>query len=332
MQKTFVQLQTAIASMLGYEATTDLMAQDLIDVKTCINQAYVECYQPVRGVMQEWARKNASGMFRTPASASLGLTEGSTVVTEEDSFEFEAAYIGSFVSIGGKYFKYAGEDSSGDHHLTAPWPGSTGTETAIVYYNAYSLPWNVIGVIGNPETSDNQLLSAISPSDGENYMRFMSLYDFHNESGQYSHNTLSINMNFDTGTPKYYHIESASVHPDFAVGTRIHVWPVPETQISFSLMADVVPIDLDIDGDIPKLPGYLVDQALLPLAYNNVVNHASLSRRYTGLFVPGIKEQAAVARRFLDETSRPQRNPGPQRFRSNNPRTTLRGNSVTKFW
>ncbi len=101
---TNLELKTSLAGMLGHETFSDLLAQDQTDIQGWINAALLECYLPVPPHKQrgEWTEDYFADILKTPVAATLGLTQGSTAVT---GFAFEAKYVGSYIDIGGEYYR-----------------------------------------------------------------------------------------------------------------------------------------------------------------------------------------------------------------------------------
>ncbi|HEX2100091.1 MAG TPA: hypothetical protein VHF69_05490, partial [Candidatus Synoicihabitans sp.] len=128
--KTFEQLKLALASLWGFEAVEDLLAQDVADIESYINAAYFDCFAPVDGSRPNYSERYFSKILKAPVVATIGLTQGSTVVT---GHEFDGDFAGSFVKIGDSYLRYSGSvTTSGDtpvttYHLLQPWQGATGS-------------------------------------------------------------------------------------------------------------------------------------------------------------------------------------------------------------
>lgn len=305
--KTYLQLKTALSSMWGYEDPADLLAQDLADIESFINGAYFDCYAPADGTRPWWPEQYHSDIIKAAVSTNLTLTQGSKAVT---GFAFEQKYAGSFVKIGEKWYRYAGNTAGPVYNLVQPWDQASGTYAATIYYNAVALPWNVIELAGVPSLLGVGLLTPLPDPDAELNLRSEPGFDFHPRDGRstfaQTRRNFSIAAYLDTGDPRHYHIDQASVAPTFAVGNRIHFYPIPEIGYTFDLRANIVPNALSADGDTPELPAQAVDNILLPIAREKLVE-LSAGRRYTGPNVQLIARAADRAREQLKSLRRVQR-------------------------
>lgn len=311
--KTFLELQTALCSMWGYEDPADLLAQDLVDIKSFINGAYFDCYAPVDGSRASWPVKQHGDLIKAAVSATLTLTEGSNAVS---GYAFEDKYAGSFVRVGTRYLRYAGSTTTvapapivTSYFLVQPWAQPSGVYPATIFHNAVALPWNVIELCGLPSLVGIGILAALPDADAELSLRTEPAFDFQPREGRamYTNGRRQFlqNVFFDTGEPRFYHIDQASVSPVFALGNRIHFYPVPEIQYAFDLRANVVPIGLELDTDSPQLPAMSVDNILLPIAREKLAEN-SAGRRYTGPNAQLLMGAASRARQQLKTLRRVQ--------------------------
>lgn len=283
--KTFLQIQDSLASMWGGFAASELVAQDLTDIKDWINAAYFDIYAPADGKRAWWSTQTHSDMVKAQVSATLGVTHGSKVVT---GYAFEDKYAGSFVRIGDRFFRYSGSTTAGmvtTYYLVQPFPGETGSYAATIYHNAVALPWNVIEVSGTPNLLGVGLLAPLPDPDSELQLRTEPAFDFtpkFNRSPFAQHRKqFSQQTYFDTGDPRFYHIDQASVAPTYAVGNRFHIYPIPEIAYTFELVANVVPAALEADADVPILPARVDSNILMSLAREKLVLN-SHGRMFTG--------------------------------------------------
>jgi len=305
--KTFLELQTALASMWGYESPSDLLDQDLLDIKSYIEAAYFDCYVPVDGTKAYWPEKYHSAIFKAPVSATLGLTADSTVVT---GYAFEASYAGSFVKIGEKFYRYGTPTAGPAYALLQAWDGDTGSYAATVYHNAVALPWSVVEMASVPNLLGVGLLAALPDSDAELMLRTEPAFDFHPRDGReplaMGRNTFRQSAFYDIGDPRYYHIDQGAVDVTFAIGNRLHVYPIPQRVFTVEFKANIVPAALTSDSDIPAVPGKAVDNILLPIAREKLAKNTA-NRRYTGPNVQLLTDEANRARAQLKSMRRVQR-------------------------
>jgi hypothetical protein len=283
--KTFLQIQDSLANMWGGFAASELVAQDLVDIKDWINAAYFDIYAPADGKRAWWSTQQHSDMVKAQVSATLGLTHGSKVVT---GYVFEDKFAGSFVRIGDRYFRYSGSTTVGmttTYYLVQPWPGETGSYGATIFHNAVSLPWNVVEVSGLPTLLGVGLLAPLPDPDSELTLRTEPAFDFtpkFNRSPFAQHRKqFSQQTYFDTGDPRFYHIDQASVGPSYAVGNRFHLYPIPEIAYTFDLVANVVPNALTADADVPILPARVDSNILMALCREKLVKNSN-GRMFTG--------------------------------------------------
>lgn len=308
--KTFLQLQTALASMWGYEDVTDLLDQDLADIKSFINAAYFDCYAPVDGTRAKWPEQYWTGIFKAPVDATLTLTNGSRAVT---GYTFEEAYAGSFVKIGERFFRYAKPASGPAYSLMELWDGDSGDYSVTVYHNAIALPWHIIELAGMPSIPGVGLLGPMPGPDSELRLRTEPAYDFRPTDGREPFSMGRSNFRqsayYDIGDPLYYHIDQASVEQTFDVTSRLHIYPIPERVFTVELRANIVPAELTADADIPILPAKAVDNILLPIAREKLAKNTS-NRRYTGPNVQLLVDEANRARLQLKGLRSTQRDMG----------------------
>lgn len=137
----FLDLQTNLAILAGRSTAADL-DEDLALCKQCINEALLEVYRPVDGRYPEWARRTVTLRYRASATISVGVTEGSRVIT---GYAFPSDTIGSLVQIGSKFYRYAGSTSGGSTVVVSGagtasvngtyWPTGTLNGRVIYYLN-----------------------------------------------------------------------------------------------------------------------------------------------------------------------------------------------------
>lgn len=305
MNKTLDQLRAALASMWGFENFADLLAQDQTDIDTYINAALFDCYAPVDGSRAYWPEKYHTGTLLAPVVVTLTLTNGSRTVV---GHSFNTAYLGSFVKIGERFYR-----SASASELHAAWDGDTGTYGATVYFNAVTLPWSVIEVCGRPNVIGLGLLAPLPDAEAELELRTEPAFDFYprNSREMFSapRQAFRQSVYFDSGDPRYYHIDQAALGASFAIGSRFHVYPIPERTYTFELRASVAPPALTTGSSTPDLPAQAVDNILLPIAREKLVNNTA-NRRYTGPNVELIAREADRARAQLKTLRRVQRETG----------------------
>lgn len=310
--KTVLQLKTSLAGLWGYETWDEVTAQDKVEIEGYLSGAYFDCYAPVDGKAPNFGEQYWSNIVKAPVPASLGLTQGSTVVT---GYEFEDAYVGSFVKIGERLYRYAGkvvsEGPTTTYYLVQPWQDATGTYGATIYHNAVVLPGLLLETASQyPEVLGVGVLAPIPDPDCELRLRTEPALDFRDISGRQPFNSTRRRFNMDalleTGDPEFYYVDSASTGAVFAPTNRLHIYPLSDQTFTVSMRAQFMPIgDLPADGATLAMPYQTVDNILLPLAREKLAMNTA-GRRFTGE-VRLIMELAERARKQLRSLTKPQR-------------------------
>lgn len=305
--KTNLQLKNLLASLVGYEQASDLPAIEAEEIQTFVNQALFECYAPINGTRPNYGEQYFSDLLKAPVVATLTLTEGSKVVA---GYAFEAKYAGSLVKIGDRAFRFGGISSGPVYHLVQPWDRASGTYEATIYHNAVALPGTLLEVAGQPEIIGLGLLGPLPDPDVEMLFRTEPAWDFTPRGVRSPFGGVRRRFNpaifDDSGDPRYYHIDSASVGPTFTLGNRLHVYPLPSEQMTVSMRCSyMAAAPMTADGETPPMPFDAVDNILLPLAREALVVNWN-GRRFTG-DARLIIEAAKRARDHLRTLTRPQR-------------------------
>jgi hypothetical protein len=314
---TLTEIRTQCAKLLGQEQYTDLVAQDQTDVDAFINEAYLECYSPVapHNTRGEWTVRYHSDLLKAPVAVTLGLTNGSKDMTVSGA-TLEAKYVGSFIKIEDKWFRYAGS-VTGTEKLLQPWDGATGSYSATVYYNAVALPAACAKVIERPSVLGMGELFAMPGPEAEIMVRSEPAYDYSSFRARLSpsirRSQFSKVLTQDTGDPSFYHVDSGSLTETFATTKRFHVFPIPDRQCVLEMRIHILPAKLSTGTDVPALPGdtVTVDMAasiLLPLARERIALNDN-GRRFTG-DIKAVREAAMMAREQLSKLTKPQRDTG----------------------
>jgi hypothetical protein len=317
MGKTFADLRNTIAAALGY-AYDDLDAQDQADVDTIINAAYLDCYAAKDGRRPSWATQYWSEIVKAPATATLGLTQGSTAVT---GFAFEAKYVGSFVKVGDSFYRLGSVAAGPTYALSQPWAGETGSFSATIYYNAVAMPGRVVKVVGVPSLIGIGPLVPIPFPEGELEMRSTPTFDFEPKSARapfaFSRPRFDPSLITDVGDPRYFHIDSAAPGATFATSSRFHLYPLPGGVFTIDLRAIIIPPAMTAGTDVPVLPHDedidIAGAIMLPLAFERMLKHP-IGRRYSGQNMQLILMQGKEAREQLN-TFRSVQQSGPKMVR-----------------
>ena len=139
----FGWLQQQLAAMAGVNSPTELdnnptVPTDSLLVQQVINEAYLNCYypQPWSGnpnpKRPRWAMQEFSIQLAAPITISVGVTQGSNVVTGS----FTNAQIGSTLQLGANFYTYGGVDSSGNKYFVENVAEASGTYSCQLWNSA----------------------------------------------------------------------------------------------------------------------------------------------------------------------------------------------------
>jgi hypothetical protein len=303
----FLDLQTQLAQLAGHADPANLDG-DLNLCKQVINEALLEVYRPVDregNVLPppEWARRTITLQFRAPQAVTLGVTNGSRVVT---GYVFPADFTGSLVKIGTNYYRYAGLDGA-DHTLVEPVMEATGSTTATLYHACQPIAQDVSEVLGGVEWQGHGLLSPMTDRETEIGYRSNIWGDYHPSFGAgYYGGKVGIlsGTAYPTGDPMFYRIETDALLEGADVLRRFCVVPIPEGLVNIAFRASIVPTELVNNSDRPKIVADLVTRCLLPIAREK---WGALYKKYTGTNLNFLVREADKARAILGGVARPQR-------------------------
>lgn len=308
-KKTVAQVKTSLIGLWGYEEWDEVTPQDQQEIGSFISSALFDCYAPVDGTRPNFGEQYWSEILPAPVATTLGLTQGSKVVT---GYTFEDKYAGSFVKIGDRLYRYAGKSGS-TYYLVQPWQDTTGSYAATVYHNAVALPGLLLETASAvPELLGVGILSPLPDPDQELIFRSEPSVDFRSipTARQPFTNTrrrFDSAVLLDVGDPEFYYIDSARTHPtDLSPVNRLHIYPLTNLAHTVCMRAQFLPAgDLPDDGSTLPMPFDAVDNILLPIAREKLAMN-SAGRRFTGN-VPLIMQAAENARKQLRSLTHPQR-------------------------
>ncbi len=293
---------------------------DSLLAQQVINEAYLDCYfpQPYPGnptpPRPRWALWPFALRFSGPVTASIGVTQGSNVITGGYA-AFTTAMIGSFVQLGGSFYTWAGIDSGGAAHFVEPVNESSGTYSVTLFHCCYNLSTLIATGVGIAEVQKAPVVEGwgiVTPmnSRAEEWRWKAILYgDFNPEPGggsMFSGGTWPGGINYPTGTPMFYRIDNAPKVAGNAPSCLFHVEPMCDRPYVFDFEAWVTPVPLVNGSDTPILPsGLMIPQSvLLPLCREK---WAEVYKKYSGMNVAGLQKSADGARRILSRLGGGQR-------------------------
>lgn len=300
-----------LAEMLGMSAYTGLPTVEQAKVLALFNEAYRECYLTPDGKRPRWATQPVSYLAKAPVTLTATLTNGMKTIGSP-STALEAAYAGSMMRIGTKFYTYAGKDTN--DYMVEPWDGETGTQSITFYFSSYVLPVTAIDLVEEPELVGVGRLVPLNGRSQEIRSRSYTVSDFAASLaaggwwGGWGWSFFGpLGGDYETGTPVAYFIDSASLSPNdvFATRLRFNVYPLPDGSAARTVRAwaNIVPASLTVGGDLPKLPADAITDILLPIARMKV---AMGMRRYNGTNKADLIALGNAALAKLDTLASPQ--------------------------
>ena len=153
-------------------------------------------------------------------------------------------------------------------------------------------------------------LSPMTGPEDEIRARTIFAWDFKAPSGR--------GMNFpnykenepEKGRPIWYYLDNRDSGADGKVIPRLFLYPIPEKAYQVELYANIVPSDLELDTDEPRMPSDLVWDILFPIAQGKMLSDP----RYNGDNKEFIARMAEEARKRLRTLVSPQKHKGSLRL------------------
>jgi hypothetical protein len=258
---TFLELQKQLAVMVGAAAPTVLAVTDRTQIKQVINQMYLRCYLPIDGRRPPWAKESLQLFTREPDDIVIELIAGSDAfaVISPGKYPLVTDYVGSDIELDRYTFKL-GRVATDDMRLVGRSPVS-GQFAARVFTNVIALPERVVDL-------DAHVLFdgvALTPVAKEGPMKRVE------KSQTYNY--------VDVGGPAslVYSVDASVI--DGATRPRLSLYPRPMQVGTIDCIANVAPVKLADDTDVPVLPYAAIEDCLLPMAR---AKFAEVSPRYNG--------------------------------------------------
>lgn len=169
---------------------------------------------------------------------------------------------------------------------------------------------DVVSVDKIPELIGEGPLSPMTGPEAEIKIRSIFAHDFRAPSGR--------GLNFphykdnepETGRPIWYYLDNRNQGSDTKVIPRFYLYPVPEKAYQVELYANVIPADLSLETDEPRLPGDLVWDIMYPIAQLKLL----ADPRYNGDNRELLVRNAEEARKRLRNLINPQKHKGSLRL------------------
>ena len=302
---TYLDLKNQVASMLGAESVEDLADVDQTRVGIYVNQAYRECYSPISGDRPRWASRSFGLHMPAPEDVTVTVTKGSSDVVIDFS-GFSENYLGSFLKIEGNLQEFHvisdySATPSPTLSLQAPVVLDSGDYSGTVYFNSYVLEEEIIDIDRYPEIQGKGALSALNSPEVAVAIRSWLGTDFRPTTDSIGNvPTFSAKgTNIKTeNQPLFYYIDPSALVEDVEpVQNRFMLYPVPTQESVITFTANVIPQEMSVDTQKPRLPGNVVWDILLPIAQAKLVQ---TDPRYNGQNKEMVLMAANEARKRLN--------------------------------
>jgi hypothetical protein len=213
-------------------------------------------------------RQRGACVLPSPQAVTFNVTNNSVTISGNTSYT--AQMLGCMVRIQGE---------PGDNEfvngttLLVPITQATGTVTATVYFNTFTLPPGVTGVSGNVFLDDTAW--ELQPYFYEDQQMFKQWPRFPVDPYYILQSSLYIRLK--VGVPTGYYVVPAQVQTGPTYSLQLKVWPVPSNQHTITFVQEMGPPKLTLTslelGNpqptptlITPLPGDMHETAWLPLA------------------------------------------------------------------
>lgn len=306
----FLTLQNQLALMVGADTVRQLPLNEQVQIQKCINEAYTSCYVPEDGLRPPWASQHFAVRLHGASELEVTVTKGGTEIVSPDYVDVDPdfLYAGSLVKIGDNHYTRTGQGEAPAFQVLEPVQEADGTYTATFYFNSFRLDAQAIDVIEKPELAGEGVLSPMDGKGNELLYRSLVVGDFHAKPSMgYQHNVQfnSPMISLDVGRPIFYFVDSASYTGAFQY--LFGVYPIPYESRLIRFRANIVPLPLEEDDDLPVLPPNMVDTVLLPIA---TYRYCSRTRRYNGDNRSFLRDDAQRAQQRLRSFRTGQKNRG----------------------
>ena len=303
----FGWLKLQLAFMAGRNTVAELdnnpaVPSDSLLAGQCVNEAYLECYQPnPAGRRPGWSLQQKGIRFSAPVTGTVSVTQG--LNTFSALAGVTAEMVGSVIQIGQGFYRLASTTST-----IEPIAEPTGSTGFSLWHNSYVLDASIIELEFGPVVLGWGLLRPMNGRVEEVKWRQITYGDFWQPTPFGVGQMTSINwpggVSNPTGTPVFYYIDNSVLVPTAAIANRMVIWPMPTQITTVQYSAWVIPTELSGDTDKPIIPADLITRVLLPLCRERWV---MAYKKYTGGNEKEIINLADRAREVLRNTSPGQR-------------------------
>ena len=168
----------------------------------------------------------------------------------------------------------------------------------------------VVSVDKLPELVDEGPLSPMTGPEAEIKARSIFSADFRAPSGRGLNFPQFKQNEVEKGRPIWYYVDNRDQGADASVVPRLFLYPVPDKAYDVELYANIIPDELELDTDEPRMPADLVWDILFPIAQGKVLSDP----RYNGDNKEFLSRMADEARKRLKQLVSPQKHKGSLRL------------------
>ena len=169
---------------------------------------------------------------------------------------------------------------------------------------------DVIDVDKIPELVGEGPLSPMSGPEDEMRIRANYSWDFKSPQGRVLNFPAISATEAEKGRPIWYYIDTTDTGADTQVVPRFYLYPVPDKAYEVKLRANIMPADLSLDTDEPRLPADVVWDILYPMAQEKLLSDP----RYNGRNADVLVKNAEEARKKLASLASAQKHKGSIRL------------------
>ena len=172
------------------------------------------------------------------------------------------------------------------------------------------LPPEVVSVDKIPQLVGEGPLSPMKGPEDEIKVRSIFSWDFRAPSGR--------GLNFphfkdnepEIGRPVWYYLDNRDHGQDTKVIPRFYLYPIPDKDYTVELYGNIIPADLELETDEPRIPSDLIWDILFPIAQGKML----ADPRYNGDNREILMRIAEEARKRLKTIITPQKHKGSLRL------------------
>jgi hypothetical protein len=172
------------------------------------------------------------------------------------------------------------------------------------------LPSDIVSVDKIPELVGEGPLSPMKGPEDEIKARAIFSWDFRAPSGRGLNFPQFKDNEPEIGRPIWYYLDNRNQGEDTKVIPRFYLYPIPDKAYTVELYANIIPADLELETDEPRMPSDLIWDILFPIAQGKML----ADPRYNGDNREILMRIAEEARKRLKTLITPQKHKGSLRL------------------